>query len=158
IDVVRVVRQTNGGKAAALNRGIQEAVGTIIVCVDADTVFQPDTITWIVQPFVDGNVGAVSGNVKVGNRRSLLGRWQHVEYTYGQRAERSGQELLGVTWCIPGAIGAFRRSALIAGGGFDIDTLAEDTDTAVRVYLDGWRSVFEPRSIAWTEVPTTAKA
>lgn len=157
IDVVRVVRQANGGKAAALNRGIQEALGTIIVCVDADTVFQSDTITWIVQPFVDGNVGAVSGNVKVGNRKSLLGKWQHVEYTYGQRAERSGQELLGVTWCIPGAIGAFRRSALIAGGGFDIDTLAEDTDTAVRVYLDGWRSVFEPRSIAWTEVPTTAK-
>ena len=49
---------------------------------------------------------------------------------------------------IPGAIGAFRRTALVASGGFSTDTLAEDTDTAVKVYLDGWGAAFEPRSVA----------
>lgn len=154
---VRVIEQANAGKASALNRGVRAAVGEIVVCVDADTVFQHDTVTWIVQPFVDPSVGAVSGNVKVGNRRSLLGKWQHVEYSYGQQMERRAQELLGVTWCIPGAIGAFRRHALLDAGGFSTDTMAEDTDTAVKVHLGGWASVFEPRSIAWTEVPTSVR-
>ncbi|HEX7095703.1 MAG TPA: glycosyltransferase, partial [Acidimicrobiales bacterium] len=155
---VTVIEQTNAGKAAALNRGVREATAEIVVCVDADTVFQADTVTWIVQPFIDPAVGAVSGNVKVGNRRSLLGKWQHVEYSYGQQTERRAQEMLRVTWCIPGAIGAFRRIALLEAGGFTTDTMAEDTDTAVQVHLEGWGSVFEPRSIAWTEVPTNVRA
>ncbi len=152
---VKIIVQRNAGKAAALNRGVAAARGDIVICVDADTVFQRDTASWIVQPFAKADVGAVSGNVKVGNRHSLLGRWQHLEYSHGQQTERRAQEMLGLTWCIPGAIGAFRREALQRIGGFTVDTMAEDTDVAVRVYLDGWRSVFEPRAIAWTEVPTT---
>ncbi|HMC72035.1 MAG TPA: glycosyltransferase, partial [Mycobacteriales bacterium] len=79
-DNVRVVRQPNGGKATALNTGVATAAHDILVLVDGDTVFQPDTVRMIVQQLRDPQVGAVAGNAKVGNRRGLLGRWQHLEY------------------------------------------------------------------------------
>ncbi len=76
---VRLVRQPNGGKAVALRTAAQVASHDILVMLDGDTVFEPDTISKLVQPLRDPRVGAVSGNTKVGNRSGLLGRWQHLE-------------------------------------------------------------------------------
>ena len=66
---VRVVRQLNAGKPAALNRGLANARHDLIVMMDGDTVFEPSTVRELVQPFGDARVGAVAGNAKVGNRR-----------------------------------------------------------------------------------------
>ncbi|MGE3325294.1 MAG: bifunctional polysaccharide deacetylase/glycosyltransferase family 2 protein [Acidimicrobiia bacterium] len=153
-----LLRQINQGKAAAQNTGLRRATGEIVVFMDADTVFEPHAIGYLVGPFANEHVGAVSGTVRVGNRRSLLGKWQSLEYSYGLMTERAGQDLLGVTWCIPGAIGAYRRDALLGVGGIDTDTMTEDTDTAIRVHLDGWRTVYEPAAVAWTEAPTTLRS
>jgi cellulose synthase/poly-beta-1,6-N-acetylglucosamine synthase-like glycosyltransferase/peptidoglycan/xylan/chitin deacetylase (PgdA/CDA1 family) len=152
---VTVVRQPNGGKPSALNTGIARARGEVIVMVDGDTVFEPQTLGWVVQPFADPSVGAVSGNTKVGNRRGLLGAWQHIEYVLGFNLDRRMYDLLRCMPTVPGAIGAFRREALEAVGGVSDDTLAEDTDLTMAINRAGWRVAYEERARAWTEAPAS---
>ncbi|GAA4531375.1 MULTISPECIES: bifunctional polysaccharide deacetylase/glycosyltransferase family 2 protein [Nonomuraea] len=152
---VRVIRQDNAGKAAALNTGIRHARHEFLVMVDGDTVFEPDTIGHLVRRLADPRVGAVSGNTKVGNRRGLIGRWQHVEYVIGFNLDRRAFELLDCMPTVPGAIGAFRRGALVGLGGVSTDTLAEDTDLTMALCRAGWRVVYEERALAWTEAPAT---
>jgi cellulose synthase/poly-beta-1,6-N-acetylglucosamine synthase-like glycosyltransferase/peptidoglycan/xylan/chitin deacetylase (PgdA/CDA1 family) len=155
---LRLLRQPNAGKAAALNRALTASRYEIIVTVDADTVFEPDTIALLVQRFSDRRVGAVSGNTKVGNRRGLIGRWQHIEYVMGFNLDRRAYEVLGSTPTVPGAIGAFRRQALAQIGGVSGATLAEDTDITLDIGRAGWLVVYESRARGWTEAPTTLRA
>lgn len=152
---VRVIRKPNGGKATALNTGILYASNDIIVTVDADTVFEPDAIRRLVEPFTDPRIGAVAGNVKVTNRHWLLGQWQHIEYVIGFSLDRRFYEMLGCMPTVPGAIAAFRRHALTTVGGFSGDTLAEDTDVTMAVLRTGWRVVYQDRARAWTEAPAS---
>jgi cellulose synthase/poly-beta-1,6-N-acetylglucosamine synthase-like glycosyltransferase/peptidoglycan/xylan/chitin deacetylase (PgdA/CDA1 family) len=154
---VQVVRQANGGKPAALNTGIGRACGDVLVLLDGDTVFQADTIGHLVRAFADPTVGAVSGNAKVAGRRTLLGRWQHLEYVIGFNLDRRLFDLARCMPTIPGAVGAFRREVLRDVGGVPSDTLAEDTDLTMAVLRAGWRVVYEPRAVAWTEAPATLR-
>jgi cellulose synthase/poly-beta-1,6-N-acetylglucosamine synthase-like glycosyltransferase/peptidoglycan/xylan/chitin deacetylase (PgdA/CDA1 family) len=154
---VWVVSQPNAGKPAALNHGIAEAQYDILILVDADTVFEPDAIARLVQPLRAGDVGAVSGNTKVGNRTGLLGRWQHIEYVMGFNLDRRLFDLLGAMPTVPGAIGAFRRAALADVGWLSSQTLAEDTDLTMALCRSPWRVVYEPSAIAWTEAPSTLR-
>ncbi|MFG2165044.1 bifunctional polysaccharide deacetylase/glycosyltransferase family 2 protein [Micromonospora chersina] len=154
---VRVIRQANAGKPAALNTGIRAARADLLVLVDGDTVFQPDTVYRLVQGFADPTVGAISGNTKVANRRRLLGRWQHLEYVIGFNLDRRMYDVLECMPTIPGAIGAFRREVLFAIGGVPADTLAEDTDLTMKVLRAGWRVVYEEGAIAWTEAPSSLR-
>ena len=152
---VYVVRQVNAGKAAALNTGLRLAHHEFIVCVDADTQFEPDTLTWLAGAFADERVGAVSGNTKVANRSRLIGRWQHIEYVMGFNLDRRLYDVLDCMPTVPGAVGAFRRRALVDVGGISEDTLAEDTDVTIAVNRAGWRVVYEERALAWTEAPAS---
>ena len=152
---VRVLRQPNRGKAAALNRGIAAARHDLIVTVDGDTVFEPSTLRRLIRPFADPGVGAVSGNTKIGNRRGLLGRMQHIEYVIGFNLDRRVYEALDCMPTVPGAIGAFRRSALDAIGGVSGATLAEDTDITMGIGREGWHVVYAHDARAWTEAPST---
>ncbi len=154
---VRVIRQLNAGKPAALNRGIANARYDIIVMMDGDTVFEPATVRELVQPFGDPKVGAVAGNAKVGNRDSLIGAWQHIEYVMGFNLDRRMYDVLGCMPTIPGAVGAFRRSALERVGGMSDDTLAEDTDITMAMHRDGWKVVYAEKARAWTEAPETVQ-
>lgn len=154
---VLVVRKPNGGKAEALNTGLGHASHDILVMVDADTVFEPDAIHHLVQPLAHPAVGAVSGNTKVGNRRGLLAKWQHLEYCFGFNLDRRMFEVLECMTTVPGAIGAFRRDALIGVGGVSDDTLAEDTDLTMALWRAGWRVLYEESAVAWTEVPTSLR-
>ncbi|HEU4946805.1 MAG TPA: bifunctional polysaccharide deacetylase/glycosyltransferase family 2 protein [Kribbella sp.] len=155
---VRVFRQPNAGKPAALNTGLQAASFDLVVMVDGDTVFEPDAVRMLVQPFADPSVGAVSGNAKVGNRGGLLGRWQHIEYVVGFNLDRRLFDLAECMPTVPGAIGGFRRSALQRIGGVSDVTLAEDTDLTMALCRDGWRVVYEERARAWTEAPASLGA
>ncbi|MFG3209142.1 bifunctional polysaccharide deacetylase/glycosyltransferase family 2 protein [Streptomyces tendae] len=150
---VRVVRQANAGKPAALNNGVRHARYDIVVMMDGDTVFEPDTVRHLVQPFADPSVGAVAGNAKVGNRRTLIGAWQHIEYVMGFNLDRRMYDLLRCMPTIPGAIGAFRREAVLQVGGMSDDTLAEDTDITIALHRAGRRVVYEEHARAWTEAP-----
>ncbi|WP_156726707.1 bifunctional polysaccharide deacetylase/glycosyltransferase family 2 protein [Streptomyces apocyni] len=154
---VRVIRQHNAGKPAALNRGIANARYDLIVMMDGDTVFEPSTVRELVQPFGDHRVGAVAGNAKVGNKDSLIGAWQHIEYVMGFNLDRRMYDVLRCMPTIPGAVGAFRRSALERVGGMSEDTLAEDTDITMAMHRDGWRVVYAENARAWTEAPETVQ-
>jgi cellulose synthase/poly-beta-1,6-N-acetylglucosamine synthase-like glycosyltransferase/peptidoglycan/xylan/chitin deacetylase (PgdA/CDA1 family) len=154
---VRVVRQENAGKPAALNNGIAHARHDLIVMMDGDTVFEASTVRELVQPFADPRVGAVAGNAKVGNRDTLIGAWQHIEYVMGFNLDRRMYDVLGCMPTIPGAVGAFRRTALERVGGMSEDTLAEDTDITMAMHRDGWRVVYAERARAWTEAPESVQ-
>jgi cellulose synthase/poly-beta-1,6-N-acetylglucosamine synthase-like glycosyltransferase/peptidoglycan/xylan/chitin deacetylase (PgdA/CDA1 family) len=157
IPFVRVITQVNSGKPGALNRGIAEARSEILVLVDGDTIFEPATIERLIAPMRAANVGAVSGNTKVGNRRGFLGGWQHLEYVMGFNLDRRLFDLLGTIPTVPGAIGAFRRAALYAVGGVSADTLAEDTDLTMALCRSRWRVVYAPDAVAWTEAPASLR-
>lgn len=154
---VHVVRQANRGKPGALNAGIERARHDVLVLLDGDTIFEPDTIAQLVQPLKDPGVGAVSGNAKVGNRQGLLGRWQHLEYCAGSNLDRQILHALRCIPTVPGAVGAFRREALRDVGGVSSDTLAEDTDLTISVTRAGWRVAYQPSARAWTEAPVTVR-
>jgi cellulose synthase/poly-beta-1,6-N-acetylglucosamine synthase-like glycosyltransferase/peptidoglycan/xylan/chitin deacetylase (PgdA/CDA1 family) len=150
---VRVLREPNRGKAEALNTAIAAAEHDLIAAVDADTVFEPGTLAALVRPFADERVGAVAGNTKVGNRSSLLGLWQHIDYVTGFNLDRRLYDVLGCMPTVPGAVGAFRRSALQEVGGMSSDTLAEDTDVTIALGRRGWKVVYAEDARAFTETP-----
>jgi len=152
---VRLLRFANGGKALALNKGLDQVHGEIIVALDADTLFPPETISSLVRWFADPRVGAVAGNALVGNRRNLVTRWQALEYVTAQNLERRALAALGAVTVVPGAVGAWRRSALEQLGGYPADTLAEDQDLTIAVQRAGWRVEFDPDARAYTEAPET---
>ncbi|MBO0802775.1 MAG: glycosyltransferase [Nocardiopsaceae bacterium] len=154
---IRVISQPNSGKSAALNTGIALASHDIVVLLDGDTVFERTALERLVAPFSDPEVAAVSGNTKVGNRRGLLGRWQHIEYVMGFNLERRLYDLFGAMPTIPGAIGAFRRDVLLRLGGLSADTLAEDTDLTMTICRAGYRVAYVEDARAWTEVPTSLR-
>jgi cellulose synthase/poly-beta-1,6-N-acetylglucosamine synthase-like glycosyltransferase/peptidoglycan/xylan/chitin deacetylase (PgdA/CDA1 family) len=152
---VRVLRKLNGGKPSALNAGIAATTAPVVVMVDGDTLFEPTTLRRLVQPLADERVGAVSGNTKVGNRRTLLGRWQHIEYVVGFNLDRRMYEMLQCTPTVPGAVGAFRRATLDEVGGVSDDTLAEDTDLTLAIGRTGRLVLYADDARAWTEAPST---
>jgi cellulose synthase/poly-beta-1,6-N-acetylglucosamine synthase-like glycosyltransferase/spore germination protein YaaH/peptidoglycan/xylan/chitin deacetylase (PgdA/CDA1 family) len=154
---VQLLTFENGGKAKALNRGLALTKGDIVVALDADTLFPPDTLPRLVRWFVNPKVGAVAGNAIVGNRLNLITRWQALEYVTAQNLERRALAALGAVTVVPGAVGAWRRTALTELGGYPHDTLAEDQDLTLAFQQAGWRVEFDSSARAYTEAPDTVK-
>ncbi len=154
---VTVIEKPNGGKASALNLGIKQCRGEIIVALDADTVFARDTVNKLVRHFADPSIGAVSGNVKVGNRRNPLTIWQAVEYITSQNFDRRAFDLLNCITVVPGAVGAWRKDAVILAGLYSSQTLAEDTDLTFKIRKLGYRISTDNTALAYTEAPDTLR-
>ncbi|HVP86162.1 MAG TPA: glycosyltransferase [Rhizomicrobium sp.] len=152
---ITLLSVANGGKANALNVALSHARGDVVVALDADTQFNPDTISRLVRWFGDAEVGAVAGNAKVGNRINMITRWQALEYIVAQNLERRALAALGTLTVVPGAVGAWRRSAIEQIGGFRSDTVAEDQDLTIALQRVGYKVLFDSSAIAWTEAPTT---
>jgi cellulose synthase/poly-beta-1,6-N-acetylglucosamine synthase-like glycosyltransferase/peptidoglycan/xylan/chitin deacetylase (PgdA/CDA1 family)/spore germination protein YaaH len=155
---VIVLSQPNSGKSAALRRALSVSRHEIIVFLDADTLFEPSTIRKLVEEFVDERVGAVAGHARVGNRRNFVTRCQDLEYICGFNLDRRAYTAWNCVTVVPGAISAFRRTAIDEAGGFSRDTLAEDTDLTLTLHRLGWRIGYAPDAIAWTEAPETWRA
>lgn len=150
---VRMFTKPNGGKSAALNMAIREAKNEILVAVDADTLFARDTVRELVKHFCDPRVAAVSGNAKVGNKQKWITRFQSIEYIYGFNLDRRALDLVNGIPVVPGAVGAWRKSLILAEGGFGHDTLAEDTDLTLALRRKGYTIRYEENAIAYTEAP-----
>ena len=155
---IRVVHQENSGKANALNHGIQAAKGSLILCMDGDSLLEPQTVRMAVRHFADPAVGAVAGNVKVINRRNCLTRLQTLEYIEGISLVRTAHAFFRRVTIIPGPIGIFRKEVLEKLGGYRDDTYAEDCELTLRILMAGWKIQYEEKAIAWTEAPETLKA
>jgi len=154
---VKVLTKTNGGKAAALNFGIENSSGEILVCIDADTILPADAISKMLPFFADTKVGAVAGNVRVGNTLNMLTNWQSIEYTTSQNFDRRAYDAVNAILVVPGAIGAFRKTAMKAIDGFTTDTLAEDCDLTLRMLRAGYVIRTCNEALALTEAPETLK-
>jgi cellulose synthase/poly-beta-1,6-N-acetylglucosamine synthase-like glycosyltransferase/spore germination protein YaaH/peptidoglycan/xylan/chitin deacetylase (PgdA/CDA1 family) len=152
---VQIIHQVNRGKAAALNNALTQAKTEFVVTIDADTEIEPDAIRKLLRHFSDPKVGAVAGNVKVGNRSRWLTRWQALEYITSQNMEKRAFDLLNCITVVPGALGAWRREAIEAAGGITADTVAEDADLTIAIRKLGWRVTYDEEAIAWTEAPET---
>ena len=150
---VRLLSLANGGKARALNEGLKLVTGEVIIALDADTQFEPLTIARLARWFADPAIGAVAGNAKVGNRINLVTRWQAVEYVTAQNLERRALSRFDAITVVPGAVGAWRRAALDAVGGYPHDTLAEDQDLTIAIQRRGWLVGYDVDAVAWTEAP-----
>jgi peptidoglycan/xylan/chitin deacetylase (PgdA/CDA1 family)/spore germination protein YaaH/GT2 family glycosyltransferase len=155
---VRLLTLVNGGKAAALNRALTFASGSVVVALDADTQFEPETVSRLVRWFADARIGAVAGNAKVGNRVNLVTRWQAIEYVTAQNLERRALTRFDAIMVVPGAVGAWRREALDDVGGYPEDTLAEDQDLTIAIQRRGWKIAYDEDAVAWTEAPETLRA
>ena len=91
--------------------------------------------------------------MKVGNQVNMLTRWQAIEYTTSQNFDRQAYSAINAITVVPGAIGCFRRRAILDAGGLTTDTLAEDCDLTMRILKAGYRIENENHAIAMTEAP-----
>ena len=154
---VQVLTKPNGGKAAALNYALDRIDEEIYVGIDADTVIAADAISKLIPHFEDPAVGAVAGNAKVGNRVNLWTRWQALEYITSQNFERRALDLFNVVTVVPGAIGAWRTAPVKNAGGYPMNTVAEDADLTMNLLEQGFKVIYEDRSLAFTEAPIDAQ-
>jgi cellulose synthase/poly-beta-1,6-N-acetylglucosamine synthase-like glycosyltransferase/peptidoglycan/xylan/chitin deacetylase (PgdA/CDA1 family)/spore germination protein YaaH len=154
---VRLFTTANRGKAHALTHGLTRSSAEIVVAVDADTLFRPDTVSRLVEHFADPSVGAVAGNARVGNTGNLLTTMQAVEYVTVQNLDRRALDVLGCITVVPGAVGAWRRALVDEAGGFTDDTLAEDADLTLSILRRGAKIRYADDAVAITEAPETLR-
>ena len=152
---VRAMTTPNGGKGSALNAGIAEAQGSVVMLVDADGVFGPDTISGMVRSFNGCRIGAVCGNDRPVNLDRVQTRFLSLISHLGTGLMRRAMDELHCLPIVSGNIGAFRRDVLDLTGPLREDTVGEDLELTWRVYLAGYRIAFAPHSLVYAESPST---
>lgn len=152
---VRLVEKSNGGKATALNAGIQVSRYDYVLNVDGDSQLSSNTLRKAIRHFVDPRLGAIAGNVKVLNRENVWTTLQALEYIEGLNMARSAQSVVKLVNIIPGPLGLFRKQAIMDAGWYSSDTFAEDADITLKMIRAGWRVEYEPEAQSFTEAPAT---
>lgn len=155
--MLRVVNlHTNQGKAMGLRTGALLANSEYLVCIDGDALLEPCAIGWMVRHFVNNpRVGAVTGNPRIRNRSTLLGRLQVGEFSAIIGMIKRAQRSYGRVFTVSGVIAAFRKSALHDVGYWSNDMVTEDIDISWKLQLAGWTIYFEPRALCWVLMPET---
>ena len=169
-----LIDKVNGGKADAINAGINVAKHPLVCVIDADSLLEEHALTRAVLPFIEDSTTVAAGGiiriangclvrdgrvVSVGLPTSHLACFQVTEYLRAFLAGRVAQSMMNGLLIISGAFGLFRRDALIAVGGFSTGTVGEDMEVIVRMHRhfrdrgEKYRIVFRPDPVCWTEVP-----
>jgi poly-beta-1,6-N-acetyl-D-glucosamine synthase len=155
---LRVVHlAANLGKANALNSGALLARHELLVCIDGDALLDPQALRWLARTFRRHTIGGVTGNPRIRNRSSMLGRMQVGEFSSIIGLIRRAQTMYGWLFTVSGVLCAFRKAALEQSGWWSSHTLTEDIDITWRMQLAGWRVVYEPRAIVWILMPETLR-
>lgn len=175
---LRVIDKENGGKADALNAGINAARFPLFCVVDADSILERESLRRVVQPFLEDPLTIASGGtvriangcraeggflVSVGLPRNVLALFQIVEYLRAFLFGRLGWSPMNAVLIISGAFGLFRKEAVVGAGGYRNDTVGEDMELVVRLHRYHrlqripYRVAFVPDPICWTEAPESLK-
>jgi cellulose synthase/poly-beta-1,6-N-acetylglucosamine synthase-like glycosyltransferase len=151
---IRYASQNQGGKARALNTGIGLATGEIILFSDADSIFQPETVTRMVRWFADPNIEAVCGNDEPLRPTSALQKLLTITTHIGSGFVRRALSIAGVLPIISGNLGAVRKRMLENVGRFS-PIWGEDLDLTFKLHKAGARIVFDPEALVLCDVPAT---
>lgn len=154
---VTVLGRRNGGKASALNAGLTQARGEIILFVDADGIFARDTIDELLAAFDSERIGAVCGSDSPANLDRLLTRLANLQTHVGTGFARRALSFINCLPIVSGNLGAFRRSVLEKTGPFREGFIGEDLELTWRVHKAGYRVVFQPRATVRAETPSTIR-
>ena len=159
IPQLRVVHLAqNQGKSTALNVGALLARSEILVGTDGDAMLDPHSLTWFVRRLQsDAQLGGVTGNPRIRNRATVLGRLQVGEFSSIIGLIKRAQTVYGRIFTVSGVMCAFRKRALQDIGWWSRETLTDDVEVSWRVQLAGWRLVYEPKAICWILMPETLK-
>lgn len=169
-----VIDKENGGKADALNAGLNHCQTPLFCAMDADSLLEPEALIRIVRPFLeDARTVAAGGVLRIANGctvrqgrvvdirlpTNLLARLQVLEYLRAFLSGRMGWDALDATLVISGAFGIFKREVVVGAGGYATDTVGEDMELVVRMHRHcrenaiPYRIHFVPDPVAWTECP-----
>lgn len=173
-----VIDKANGGKADAINAGINAARYPLVCVIDADSILEPEALMRAALPFVESPHTLATGGIirivndcrvesgrvtQIGMPSSWLARFQVVEYLRAFLSGRVAMSAVNALLIISGAFGMFRRDAVIEVGGFRHDTIGEDMEIVARLHRhwrekgEPYRIVFQPDPVCWTEAPETLK-
>ncbi|MFZ2555816.1 MAG: bifunctional polysaccharide deacetylase/glycosyltransferase family 2 protein [Minisyncoccia bacterium] len=156
---LKLLQKENGGtKGAALSFALPHAKHRIIMSIDADTIVDRDAFDFLAGHFRDSRVGAVSGKIYPARIRSLISVFQYLEYMQGQNLDKEVYAIGNAIGVVPGALGAWRKSAIMTSGGYSSDTVVEDQDLTLALLANGWNIHYEPQAKAYTETPDTLSA
>jgi cellulose synthase/poly-beta-1,6-N-acetylglucosamine synthase-like glycosyltransferase len=150
---VRLVTIPNGGKANALNNGVDAAQYPIIVVLDADAVLDKNAISYFMPHFNDADMAAVAGKVRTTYASGFLDMFQTLEYAIGQNIDKTAFSTIGAVGVVPGPAGAWRKAYLEQAGGFHTDTLVEDQEMTLALLHMQKKVAYEPNAVAYTETP-----
>jgi cellulose synthase/poly-beta-1,6-N-acetylglucosamine synthase-like glycosyltransferase len=174
-----VVDKENGGKADALNAGINVANFPLVCAIDADSVLEGNALLRVVRPFLErpAETVAVGGVIRIANGcrvahgqvlevglpRNMLAMFQCNEYLRAFLFGRTGWSALGALLLISGAFGIFKRQTVIDVGGYRHDTVGEDIELVVRIHRHlrerniPYHVEFLPDPVCWTEAPESLR-
>ncbi len=147
-----LTNKTNKGKSYSLNRGIQEASGSLVACIDADSLIDRQALNNMVGYFEDEKIGSVTPSVKVLNPKSLLERIQHVEYLLNVFL-RKMLAVIDAVHVTPGVFSVYRKDVLLKVGGFAEGNLTEDMDIALKIHKAGYKIENSVNAISYTICP-----
>lgn len=173
-----LIDKDNGGKADALNTGLNFSHAPLFCAIDADSLIERDALLRVVRPFLENaETIAAGGIIRIANGcsvergvvsevrlpDSMWARFQVLEYLRAFLSGRMGWSVLGGTIIISGAFGVFRRGLVVEAGGYDHGTVGEDMELIVRLHRHArekkmkYDIAFIPDPVAWTECPETMK-
>jgi len=146
----------NQGKSTALNAGLLMARADLLVCIDGDALLDPHAIHWLVFRFLTNEkMGGISGNPRIRNRSSLLGKLQVGEFSSIVGMIKRTQSLYGTLFTVSGVVCAFRKIAVMEAGLWAPQAMTDDVDLTLRVEAKGWAVGFEPHALCWILMPET---
>jgi biofilm PGA synthesis N-glycosyltransferase PgaC len=154
-DCLRVIHfSANQGKAMGLRMAAMASRYEYLICLDGDALLDPSASKWIMRHFLSGpRVGAVTGNPRVRNRTTLLGKIQVGEFSSIIGLIKRAQRIYGRIFTVSGVVAAYRKEALQSVGFWNLNTVTEDIDISWRLQLDHWDIRYEPNALCWILMP-----
>ena len=152
------INQENSGKAAAMNNGLRQARGKYIVGIDGDAILDYHAVSYMVQTLEnDATLGAVTGNPRVRNRSTVLGKLQVAEFSSIIGLIKRAQSVMGTLFTVSGVIVTLRKDVVDHIGGWSTNMITDDIDVSWKVQMDGYNIAYDPRALCWVLMPETIR-